>query len=294
MKIKRIICAILAVMTLALCCVGCGGKEKVESTTPEAVKVVNASYTDFFYVTDGIVAFKTAENRIGLLDGELNELVKAEYTDVKYCEGSNACILTKADGTTVAYSLEKGKFTEDVCAHGGIEYIVWDSASKAPVYGPDNSPLSKSDYPEKGQTTFVLDSATQKFGLMDSDGKLVVEPIYEEIGGFVGGVSAVKKGGYWGYINMNGTELVGFYYSDAYTSVSCLSEGKGGVYNMVDGEVAVIRDNMLAGIYSQNGQMLCKFIYRNIISLGNGSYLAMMNDGVWVTGTASALNNYTK
>lgn len=298
MKIKRIICALLAVMTLALCCVGCGKENKDPNANSgnDLSKPVelSAAYTELFFVTKGIVAFKTAENRIGLIDANLNEIVKAEYTDVKYCEVSNACILTKADGSTVAYSLEKMKFTDDVCAHGGYEPIVWDTAASAPIYGPDGEPLPKDMYPEKGQSILVLDSATNKYGIMDSEGKLIVQPTYDDAKAFVGGVAAVKKGGYWGYVAMNGKEVIGFYYADTHTSVSCLSYGKKSAYDLYNGEAAVNRDNMLAGVFNQNNSMVCKFTYRDVIPLGNGKYLAKYNDGSWISGSATALNATTK
>ncbi len=291
MKLKKIICAILAIMTLALCCVGCG-KSGSESSIPETANVaseVNATYTDMFFVTKGVIAFKTAENRIGLVGTGLKELVKAEYTDVKYCEANGVCILTKADGTQVSYDIESGKFTDAVCAHGGYEPILWDAASKAPVL-PDGSALSKSDYPEKGQSTLVYDSAAGKYGIMDSDGKLITEPIYEAARDFVGGVAAVKKDGFWGYVTMEGKEIVGFYYSDAYESVSCMTSGNT-AFDMYNGEVAVNREGFMSGIFNQKSDMICKFVYREIIPFGDGTYVARYSDGKWFFGTAKALND---
>lgn len=137
---------------------------------------------------------------------------------------------------------------------------------------------------------FVYDASVSKYALMDSKGALITEPIYDQVGGFSGGYAAVKKDGLWGYVAMSGDEVIGFYYSDAYKSVNCMNYDAGTAYKMNDGEVPLNRDGSLVGICSANGEILCKFTYRNIIPFGDGNYAALYTDGQWVYGNAASLN----
>lgn len=42
------------------------------------------------------------------------------------------------------------------------------------------------------------------WGFVDNQGKVVIEPVYEDALSFSNGFAAVKKDGLWGYINLEG------------------------------------------------------------------------------------------
>lgn len=61
-----------------------------------------------------------------------------------------------------------------------------------------------------------------KWGFIDRDWNVSIQPIYEEVDYFSDGVAAVLKGEEWGYINKNGQTIIGFNYNSA----SSFNEGQ--------------------------------------------------------------------
>jgi uncharacterized protein YfaP (DUF2135 family) len=53
-----------------------------------------------------------------------------------------------------------------------------------------------------------------KWGIVDSDGKEVVSPIYDTIGGFLEGRAAVQNAGMWGFIDESGALVIDMQYED--------------------------------------------------------------------------------
>jgi hypothetical protein len=52
-------------------------------------------------------------------------------------------------------------------------------------------------------------NAGGKFGYLDTAGKLVIPPVYEEASEFAGGLAQVVKEGEWGYIDLDGNPVWG-------------------------------------------------------------------------------------
>ena len=55
------------------------------------------------------------------------------------------------------------------------------------------------------------------WGFVDNQGKVVIEPVYEDALSFSNGFAAVKKDGLWGYINLEGKMVISPVFEDAHS-----------------------------------------------------------------------------
>ena len=102
-------------------------------------------------------------------------------------------------------------------------------------------------------------SENNLFGYMDGKGKTVIEPIYDEISLFQGGVAIVSKNGKIGFINKRNEVVLDFIYDDI-----------SGFYG--DLAIASIADSF--GLINFSGIKISPFIYSDIISLNNFFFAA--------------------
>lgn len=54
-----------------------------------------------------------------------------------------------------------------------------------------------------------------KWGFVDNNGEMIIEPIYDDARSFTSELAAVKKNGVWGFIDMEGNTAVDFIFEDA-------------------------------------------------------------------------------
>lgn len=293
-KLTRMLCLALALLMTALCC-ACGHEETPEpdpENSPAQLAALDESMTDFAFVGGGIASFKdAASGKLGLINSSGEVIVAAEYAAVKYCAMEGYCILTKDDGSEWSYNPDEKTVVEgNLCAHGGFAEFFWDAENEKVVYYEIEAvDVPASDLPAEGEAQIIYDMKTLKVGLVGHDGKLILDPTYDEGMHFVNGLAALKKGSVWGYVNAKGEVTVGFYYDAAYTSVACVSFGEGLPYDADStGLVAVARDGFY-GIYNRAGDIMCAFQYRDIVSFGDGKYACLRTDGKWVLGNLSGV-----
>ena len=66
---------------------------------------------------------------------------------------------------------------------------------------------------------FFIEGA--KIGLKDNSGRVIVQPIYDNVSGFAEGVVAVQRNNKWGYIDLAGRTILPFVYDYA----TCFNDG---------------------------------------------------------------------
>ncbi|MBR4501614.1 MAG: WG repeat-containing protein [Clostridia bacterium] len=72
------------------------------------------------------------------------------------------------------------------------------------------------DIRETGTSAFAFrDMESSLWGLMDRDGQVLAEPLWDDIGMGGSGLFPVLKGGLWGYIDASGNEVIPFSYLEA-------------------------------------------------------------------------------
>ncbi|OXB17865.1 WG repeat-containing protein [Flavobacterium reichenbachii] len=107
--------------------------------------------------------------------------------------------------------------------------------------------------PGEGQT---------KYGFIDKNGTIKIEPIYENAYPFKDGLAAVQKDGKWGYIDTSGKTVINF----KYKRISFFREGLASV--ALDEEY---------GFINQKGELIIPYQYEWTFGFTEG--LAKVNDG---------------
>ena len=64
-------------------------------------------------------------------------------------------------------------------------------------------------------STYAAVKINGMWGFVDGQGKIVIEPQYEDAKSFLNGFAAVKKNGLWGYINQDGELVIAPAFEDA-------------------------------------------------------------------------------
>ena len=85
------------------------------------------------------------------------------------------------------------------------------------------------------QDQYASVKSGDKWGFVNSDGKTVIEPQYEDARSFVNGYAAVENGGKWGFIDMDGKLVIDYTFEDArdFTSSGTCFVMKDGVWTML-------------------------------------------------------------
>lgn len=111
----------------------------------------------------------------------------------------------------------------------------------------------------------IIGNKNGLYGVMDINGNLIVEPLYDSIGDFYEGFAVVYKDGKAGYINSAGRVIVEPVWADA--------------QDFSDSAAAVKDDNGLWGFIDKDGKTLISCKYENASSFANG-YAAVLEDDI--------------
>jgi hypothetical protein len=101
----------------------------------------------------------------------------------------------------------------------------------------------------------LLYESEGKYGFMNQEGTLVVEPIYDYAEPFVEGMSVVSKGGKFGYVSKTGEEVIPPYYDDA---------------EPFQNNLAIVGEKLRYGVIDRNGKMVIPLIYAEISDFSEG------------------------
>jgi hypothetical protein len=77
-----------------------------------------------------------------------------------------------------------------------------------------NFSLSKNASSDENSPVYVFNEGIgaiykyNHFGFIDSTGKIIASPVYDEVRPFMNGMAAVRHGNYWGYIDKTGKEVI--------------------------------------------------------------------------------------
>jgi len=103
--------------------------------------------------------------------------------------------------------------------------------------------VSESDYPTDG-----------KWGVLDIDGNICIEPTYSKISQFSYDVFLVENDGYWGVLDAEDTKLVDFKYLDLFKR---------------ENKIICVKDKFNKwGCISKTGDIVLDFIYDHVLDLG--------------------------
>ncbi|MBL7791931.1 MAG: WG repeat-containing protein [Saprospiraceae bacterium] len=104
-----------------------------------------------------------------------------------------------------------------------------------------------------------------KYGLIDTLGQLRVGAVYDEIGSFAEGRLAVKRNGMWGFVNVDGLEVI----PCRFREVLNFSEG-----------LAAVKLGRQWGFIDKQGDVQIKFEYKRAGNFNNGLAWVQNDEGV--------------
>ena len=116
---------------------------------------------------------------------------------------------------------------------------------------------------------YELQRKDGKWGLVDKNGKYVVEPIWDGIGFYGDGMWPVERNGKWGAINMKGEVVVALEYEQ--------------VDQFVNG-VAPVKQNSHWGYVDKRGKLVIPLIYDSALIFCNGVGFSGYTGIVWAEG----------
>lgn len=262
--------------------------------------VIDFKYDSIFYSANGIVSFKkdglwgcmdTLENikiqsafddlrefdegfavfgrngKYGIIDSLGNVVFKPTYENVgmvrngitfvkdrkKFALASyNGKLLTAFDYDTIGL-LKNGR----IIAEKNNKYFVLDRGG---------SELNKIGYDYTGDEEKIemVISINKRYGIIDTNMRFIVNPVYEEISStFFDGRAAFKRGKKWGFLDINGSEVIPPEYD--------------GVRNFYSGTAAVKKGGKWA-LIDINGTNITDFIYNDVGDFSEGlAYFVLDN-----------------
>ncbi len=110
------------------------------------------------------------------------------------------------------------------------------------------------------------DSPRHKWGFIDTDGQVLVEPIYDELKDYVSGRCAANLGGRWGYLDEKGDMVIDAVYKQAYDFSK-------------DGYSLVQDFDNIWFLIEKQGEVISEIPYSNISKIEYG-YLVVSNGGL--------------
>ncbi len=204
---------------------------------------------------DEIVAMEGIENcykikkdgKIGIVDGDGKIVLTPEYEDVGILGKDNKSgFIIKKDNKYGIIDYSKNiildtKYDEIKKVYGNDCYVVVENGTKKLVK-KDGTDLLTSGFDEitqvlASQENAVIFKKSEKYGIMDLAGKVVIEPQYEDLKEARTGIFIAKKDGQYGIVNMLNTTAIEFKYANiAYQEKADLyiADDKDGNTNILD------------------------------------------------------------
>lgn len=251
---------------------------------------------DFKFFVGGLAVYtdrETGLQGLAALDG--TRLTEAEYSGfaVVYNGWRSASYIAYPEGEAYPKLVRVAEKIVDKKQYQGGNKIetraCWDKATQAVAWFdelgyageilPEELALAEGLYP-------ISDSAKDaaKYGYINQNLALIVEPSYEMALDFSDGAGAVLSGGLWGYIDSEGTALT----KPRFSSVGdlCVEEGES-CFGFRRG-LAPVRENGMMGIIDKSGKTVVDFDFEAILQGENGSFIAK-KDGKWGVITLAAV-----
>lgn len=172
-----------------------------------------------------------------------------------------------------------------------IAFILLIGCKNDKVLPLENAGPIEQDYFED------YESPKHKWGCIDKKGRVVIEPIYDDLKDMQNGIAAANYEGRWGYIDSIGTKLIGFQYKQAYnfTDDQTFVQDFSNNWLLIDRQghtldslpyttfesyqdgYAVVGSRGLKGIIDRKGKMIVPAIYESIKIGADGNFIGKKN-----------------
>ncbi len=176
-------------------------------------KITDCLYNNYRFSHKGriIVQYK---GKWGIIEGNGNQAVNFSYNYIQYLDGKNFRV------------------------HRINSWQIKDAKNKVMA-------SFEFDSLKPASGNIFIYSLIGSYGLVALDGKVLTDPVYEEIGTFNGGVASAQKDK-WGAVNLNGKEVLPFSFDKIIVEPEFIIAGK------------KIRDGFRYQLYDHEGKLLGK------------------------------------
>ncbi|MBO9595625.1 MAG: WG repeat-containing protein [Niabella sp.] len=107
-----------------------------------------------------------------------------------------------------------------------------------------------------------------KYGYIDREGLLVIDTVYTDARPFSDSLAVVRRNGFWGYINIEGKEVLSF--ADKYDILTPFKNGVAVVYNTG----RTLSDDMHFGVINKKGALVVPLEFDRIAEFNEGYAIA--------------------
>jgi len=121
-------------------------------------------------------------------------------------------------------------------------------------------------------------TSTGKYGYIDPEGLLVVDTVYNYAQPFSDSLAVVRRKGFWGYINIDGKEVLSF--TGKYDILTPFKDNVAVVYNTGN----TLSDDMKFGVINKKGEVMIPLEFDRIAGFNEGYAIAgrKKNEGVGI------------
>ncbi len=232
--------------------------------TGDGKMIIKPAFEKVFYYTSRLCVVQKG-NSLGIVNENAKMVCPVIMQDFKEMFGFGAICIQQdtSDEVTMLLSLiQGGGSTKKGMLNTRGEVIVtpkyddlFDDVSNGFYYSFMNAPNTAAD------TSFLEDDLSVSvgtYGIIDTTGKIISEPVYEEMPVYGDKMFRVKKNGKYGYINMNGAMVI----PPAYEYAVAFGEGK-----------AIVSIGSKVSIIDNTGKILVE-------DLGPGSGMYRFSNGL--------------
>lgn len=187
-------------------------------------KKLKESYTYIEYFNNNYF-IATKDSKTGVIDGNGNVVINLDYDAIQAIDGTNALQAIKTDNNRTDIIDSNMNIHEGIVNANVVKkdnYIKVYSESEVKYYDfSGNEVTYKSLYPNN---TLYASENNGKWGLVDQNGKVVVNYDYDMVTEQNGNVFGVKKDGVWQVIDINGELVSDNKYNLSWLDVTFLGE----------------------------------------------------------------------
>ena len=220
--------------------------------------IINFEYDRLGFFSEGLISARK-EDKIGFIDKEENIVIDFQYD----------YIYDKEHFVHLSYLWDMPQFKEDVA-------LVFKDDSAFYIGKSGNTAIdfevAFNIVDEDFKNGILVAEKNEKLGIVNKDGKLIVDFIYDEIQNFSEPTDLlpVKLGDKWGAIDKIGNTIIDFEFDDFLNFDSNYD-------NVIDEYIIAEKDNKY-GCIDKTGKTLIEFKYDSLMETANDNLLLAVNN----------------
>ena len=164
------------------------------------------------------------DGKYGIIDLDGNQIIPAEYTDIQILgENSQEGYIVKKDDNKYGIidnsnnQVLEAKYDEIDKVHGSDLYVVTEGGTKKIINKDGQDAIASADFdkiiyisPERNENSGIIFEKAEKYGFMDLEGNIKIEPEYQNLTVAKDNILIAKKDDKYGIIDTDKNEKIPF------------------------------------------------------------------------------------